>query len=231
MISNKTTQELQSSQEISSAVPLIVLYSAPVHQRDLAADHQRSTRTMLPWRTSEKAVNRDLPSVALFLGFEAVDIHGLPLVHGPLAHFCASFSTHAVFATSTPASTSDPCASTFAQNPRFLTSPSKTDNNRNVVFLVPSSCSHPVHILSSGQPISTRLQDVRVPSGWFSSATSPSDFFLSLLRHERRMHQEKCLVCPLQRLTTEEQASPGASRQHCGPEQQAVGSTTDAGVI
>ena len=111
VISNWTTQELQSSQEIPSAAPLIVLYSAPVHQRDLAADHQPSTRPMLPWRISEKAVTRDLPSVALFLGFGAVDIHGLPfLVHGPLAHFCACpravlCTTHALFATSTPAST------------------------------------------------------------------------------------------------------------------------------
>ena len=145
---------------------------------------------MLPWRTSEKAVTHDLPSVALFLGFGAVDIHGLPfLVHGPLAHFCACpravlCTTHALFATCK----TDKIETLFFQSrppARILCASSHLANR----FRLTSSATN---TFDSKYLHHFRMCGCR--PDWFSSATSPSDLFLSLLRHERRMHQEKCLV-------------------------------------
>ena len=108
-----------------------------------------------------------------------------------------------------------------AQNPRFLTS--QDGQNRNAVFSVASSCSHPVRILSSGQPISTdllcnqhfrqqicsRLQNVLVPSGlvFLSNIAFRSFPVAPETRKKNASRKMSRRARPLQRLT-EEQASP-----------------------
>ena len=103
------------------------------------------------------------------------------------------------------------------------TLPSETDNNRNAVFLVPCSCSHPVRILSSGQPISTdllcnqhfrqqicsRLQNVLVPSGlvFLRNIAFRSFPVAPETRKKNASRKMSRRARPLQRLT-EEQASP-----------------------